>query len=334
MKSIKKILAAVMATAVVGAACMVPVSAYDTTATFSVEQKTITLEEAAGEVTIELTLDNDTVVNATAFQFTWDSGITLTKMVAGSGISAVTDDGGINASAPNKSNGKFALACTPGDTVKGAVGQIVKLTFTVDNPKAGDKYNITCTNINDVVQEVETGNKVVLDSTFNAGYIEIEDVTTTTPAATTTPVATTTPTPTTTPVATTTPTPTTTPVATTTPTPTTTPVATTTPTPTTTPVATTTPPITTTGSGTTTTDGDGDGSVTTTTAGSGNNDNDGSGTTTAGSGNGNTTTTTAKGSSGKSASSPSTGDTSSAAGIVAVLALAGAAAVATKKIKK
>lgn len=325
MKSIKKILAAVMATAVVGAACMVPVSAYETTAAFSVEQKTITLEEAAGEVTIELTLDNDTVVNATKFNFTWDDGITLKKMVAGSGLVNVMLDGGMNSSAGNPANGQFALACTPGPTVEGATGQIVVLTFTVDNPKAGDKYNITCTNGNPVIQEVTE--KIELTPTFGAGYIEIkgEETTTTTEATTTEATTTTTEATTTTAVATTTPTTTTTKATTTTV------VTTTTPTPTTT----TTAPVTTTTAGTTTTgDGIGDDDKGTTTAGTGvttNDDNDNKTTTTKDNSNNNATTTK---SNGKSPSSPSTGDTSSAAGMVAVLALAGAAAVATKKIKK
>ena len=324
MKSIKKILAAVMATAVVGAACMVPVSAaYDTTATFSVEQKTITMSEAAGEVVVEFTLDNNTVINASAFQFTWDaSEITLTKMVAGSGLSAVADDGGINSSAPNKNKGLFALACTPGDTVQGAVGQIVKLTFTINDPKPGDQYDITCTNTNDVVQEVEAGNKVVLAPTFNAGYIKIADETTTTEATTTTVATTTTPTPTTTTIATTT-----------TPTPTTTTVATTT----------TLAPVVTTTTAATTTDDEFDGSVTTSGNGVNTGDNDDNGNVTTSSnknnnnstsGNGGTNNNTKGGTTTKTSSAPVTGDTSSAAGILAVLALAGAAAVATKKSRK
>ncbi|HCR72983.1 MAG TPA: hypothetical protein DIW26_00795, partial [Ruminococcus sp.] len=47
---------------------MLPVSAYEDTAVFSVEQKTITMAEASN-VVVYMTLDNDTVFNAAAFEF-------------------------------------------------------------------------------------------------------------------------------------------------------------------------------------------------------------------------------------------------------------------------
>lgn len=308
MKSIKKILAAVMATAVVGAACIIPASAatYDTTATFSVEEKTITMDEAAGEVVVYMTLDNNTVFNASAFEFTFDSAdIKLEKIGGGTSVGLA-----MASASANKATAQIAIAGTPNDETDGVgVGQIVKLTFTINDPQPGDKYPISCVNYNDVVQEIVTGNKVVLTPTFNAGYIEIAGETTTTPEVTTTPTPTTT-----------------------TPTPTTTVTTTTTPTPTTTTVTTTSAPTPTTTTAVTTTEPDAIDTVSGTAVGTGatGTDNDSKGTTTTAKKN----DSSSKGNTSKTSSSPTTGDTSSAAGMLAVLALAGAAAVATKKAKK
>ena len=182
MKSIKRILAAVMATAVVGAACIIPTSAatYDTTATFSVEKKTITMAEAAGEVTVQFTLDNNTVFNASAFEFSHDDGIELLYIDPGAAATAAAASVSANPAVK-----QAALAGTPTRKSDGVgAGVIVELTFTIKNPQPGDKYDITATNYNDVVQEITTGNKTVLTPTFNAGYIEIVDETTETTTTT------------------------------------------------------------------------------------------------------------------------------------------------------
>ncbi len=201
MKSIKKILAAVMATAVVGAACIVPASAaYDTTAEFSVDEVTITMEEAAGKVDVYLNLNNNTVFNSTAFAFDFDStDITLTAIGAGP---ATQEVGGL--AAGNKAAAKVAMACTPGDFGDGiGQGQIVRLVFTINDPQPGDVYPISVSNYNDVVQEIVANEKVVLTPSYTAGYIKIAEETTTT-TTTTEITTTTTPEPTTTTVTTTT----------------------------------------------------------------------------------------------------------------------------------
>ena len=150
---------------------MIPVNAYEDTAVFSVEQKTITMAEASNDVVVYMTLDNDTVFNATAFEFDFnEDDLTLTKIGGGSAVGAA-----MASASGNKAVSQIAMAGPPNDDTDGiGSGQIVKLTFTINNPKPGAKYPISATNYNDVVQEIETGNKNVLTPIFNDGYIEIE----------------------------------------------------------------------------------------------------------------------------------------------------------------
>ncbi len=312
MKSIKKILAAVMATAVVGAACMIPTSAAAAPATFAVEQKTITVDEAADEVVVSFMYTGTTEINSTAFDFYFDDRLTLTYVDSGSvtkslgatfaGNEAGSPEAGasasISAGTASTTVGKAAVALSATKRVNGiGAGEIVTLYFEIaeDAQVAGEKFYINAVNYNPVVSQPFGGEQTELTPSFTEGWIEIEGVeeTTTTPEVTTTVTTTTTPAPTTTVTTTTTPTPTTTTE--------------------------------------TTTDDEGLGSasqtspeaaitVTTTeevveeTTAKKQDSSSKGGTTTS-----------------KTPASPTTGDTSSAAGMLAVLGLAGAAAIATKK---
>ena len=150
---------------------MIPVNAYEDTAVFSVEQKTITMAEASNDVVVYMTLDNDTVFNAAAFEFDFNED-DLELLYIDPGSAATAAAASVSA---NPAVRQAAMASIPTRRSDGiGTGTIVELTFKVKNPKPGAKYPISVTNYNDVVQEIKTGNKNVLTPTFNDGYIEIE----------------------------------------------------------------------------------------------------------------------------------------------------------------
>ncbi|MGN0606414.1 MAG: dockerin type I repeat-containing protein [Oscillospiraceae bacterium] len=168
---------------------------------FSVERKTITLAEAEKTVMVEFRLDNDNYINNAVFDFVYDANdLILTNIELGDGV--YDDDFG-----HHNVTASFPINVDYTDEHPGASGQLVKLTFKIRDPQAGDRYVINAAAQDKIYRTNADGSETEILPAYNYGYIEIagDEETTTTAEVTTTAETTTTPKVTTTAETTTTP---------------------------------------------------------------------------------------------------------------------------------
>ncbi len=145
---------------------------------FSIENKVVTLDEAKNQISVLVSIDK--YLACTALEFDFDESLNLVKINQYPNLEGITDETLISFSG-NEFNGCAAYAIS-GGYIK---GNIIELVFTVDNPEAGAKYDISCTNYNPVCiyPEKDFSNIEVDNVVFENGCIQIAgdfEVTTTT----------------------------------------------------------------------------------------------------------------------------------------------------------
>ena len=150
------------------------------TSKFSVEQKTITLNEAYNEVEVQFTLDNDTHFCCSDFIFDFDEEkLSLEEIKIGNSIIESANRGFIYLETSSTEKRRFVFVSVDNDDCMGVYkGEVVKLLFKLNNPQVDDIYEITAKNADSVLQRID-GELVEMSVKFSPGYIKIVDECTT-----------------------------------------------------------------------------------------------------------------------------------------------------------